>query len=220
MKKLLSVLISTAVVFGMSVTPAFAGTFDPSVQTDLGVMGDEADAPISQQIPVYGYIGPDTTIVDPDPENPDKPPEFNMTDINVAVPVKILWAAFASDNGDITSPTYQIKNLSLDNDLDVSIINFEEMPGINTDAADLKDKLTLKIVSAGSQLGDVDLIDSSHAYTDFKATPYTAPAPLEKGEVGLPKIWNFTIGGEYSGTFDDNQYTPMYNIEFQFELAQ
>ena len=226
LKKLFSVVTATVVAFGMSVTPVFAGSFVPPAQTTTGTAVIQEDGTdTTSDIPVYGYIGPDVVITDGDPGDPDVPPtiEGEPKDINVAVPVKIMWAAFASDEGDVTSPTYYIKNLSYGSygsKIEISVADFD---GANSDAAAVKSGLTLKMIDMDNPTSTVDLLNSSHAYT----TGGTAFVTLNQGASPTSlEVWNFSIGGFFGGDFPGmgsasaiDKYQPEYNLTFKFEVV-
>ncbi len=125
MKKLLTFTLAATMVAGTSLTVAAgAPGFNPPGQEDRSVIFDSDEKKSDDaKIPVYGYVGPDAILIDPNPTEPDSRPEpidpdEIETQINVSVPVKILWAVFDSDVdkttwiGEVTSPDYYIRNNS------------------------------------------------------------------------------------------------------------
>ena len=133
-------------------------TLDATNSNATGVKNDSADGqglvPKGKPIPVYGYVGEDAVITDPDSNDPETPPEELDVDINVSVPVKILWAAFESDGGAVTSPNYRIKNNG-DANLKVTVVNFAST---GTDNNDIDKYLTLNLTGIGSVFSQAELV--------------------------------------------------------------
>ena len=197
--KILAMVMALVCVFAMSTTAFAAGSFDTSTaQTDNDV---ELEAPADADVAVYGYVGEDATISDTDPADPDVAPTVTAsgTVVSVSVPVKVIWAAFASDGGEVTAPAYKITNKSAFA-LDVTLVSF------NADATDdntaVDDKLTLNITGDEMAASDVVGITSSVAYDDALA---------------VDGVWNFSFAGEYTGDFG-TAYTPSYAMVLQFDL--
>jgi hypothetical protein len=247
MKKTLALICTLALLMGvLAPFSAFAaGTFSPGsntlTQTERDILStgpltldgidnetissevigveDEDGAPV----PVYGYVGEDANITDPDPdsEDPTKPPVVSPTGINVSVPTKILWAAFASDDGDVTSPTYQIRNNSTAIDLDVSIAAFTPETDANNPANAKIDKdlvLTLNSTDTG-ELGDTAI----NIFNKKGSTgSYDAPNPLShaSGTPLEPTSWGFTIGGHYYGDFGGVAQSPTYKLTLGFAIHE
>ena len=213
-------------------TTAFAGTFDPPNQVDKGVTGDTTTSPSKDwPITVHGYIGPDTTLTDTDPTDPTVKPDPTDPDmmINVAVPMKILWAAFGTDNGKVTSPNYYVKNLSLSNDVEVTVTGFAPVVADSFDApteAALKDALDLSIISsAGSYTTTPSAIPLifgaaadrtlSRSYLTSASDPVTLDK-LDGADLGSAATWNFNIGGHYYDNITSTTIMPEYNLTFKF----
>ncbi len=144
MKKLLTLTLAATMVAGTSLTAAAgAPGFNPPGQEDQTIdfdSSDENQSPGTADVPVYGYVGPDAVLIDPDPTEPGSTPEPTDPDdveyqINVSVPVKILWAVFESDVdtatgiGEVTSPDYYIRNNSEQLDVTVTATSFTAKSG-------------------------------------------------------------------------------------------
>lgn len=193
------VLLVLCVALLAPATSLAAGSFDPAEPSYQTASGKET-------IPIYGYIGKDTNIVDPDPEDPGVKPE---TEIYVEVPVKIMFAAFESDGGAISSPDYTIKNLSTVNDVKVEIEKFEQRNPV-----DLKGALSLKIVD--EHAGDLvpDLFPSD--YTSAKLLK----ALLPKQAAGSNEnVLAFALGGTWTGPFDSELH-PEFDMTVRFSAER
>ena len=183
-------------------TAAKAGTFDPADQTSTSTNG----AAGKEVIPFYGYIGKDTQIVDPDPENPIIPPE---TEIYVEVPVKVMFAAFESDAGAVSSPDYTIANLSSVNDVKVEIADFVQT---SAPGQGVEDNLSLKLTdNSGTSIVD-GLFPGSYS------SPKTLKAMLPKktGDSG-DNVIGFKIGGTWTGGFD-KEIQPSFDMTLKFSV--
>lgn len=195
-------LLALCVALIVPTTAALAAGFepaDPSYTTTNGADGKEV-------IPVYGYIGQDTEIIDPDPEEPEIPPE---TQVYVEVPVKVLFAAFESDKGAITSPDYTLTNLSTVNDIQVEIANFRQK-----DAADLAGKLTLDITDhAGAELV------AGVFPAEYSSAKLLKDKLSKKVDGSTDNQLGFKIGGVWSGTFNSELH-PSFEMTLQFSVAQ
>ncbi|MCL2332007.1 MAG: hypothetical protein FWC54_00775 [Actinomycetia bacterium] len=199
MKKIIATTLATMMLLSSVAAPAFAagGSIAPSTSyTDI--QGDSAQNAV---IPVYGYVGEDAAITDTDPGNPATPPTVTPYEINVSVPVKIIWAAFQTGGGVVTAPNYSIKNNSANNDLDVTLTSFTARSSSANTAVD--SNLVLNIV--GTQMAQTDVV----GYTG--STPYSAV-------LGKSATWNFTLGGMYSGAYGAD-YNPAYDMTLTFALA-
>lgn len=176
--------------------------FDPADPANTTTNGEDG----KEIIPVYGYIGKDTTIVDPEPENPEVPPE---TEIYVEVPVKVMFAAFESDAGSVSSPNYTITNLSTANDVKVEIENFAQRAN---PAVDLDGKLSLKLTDhAGA-----DLVTSVFP-ADYSSTKLLAGNLPKKADGSDANKLGFAIGGIWSGAFDSELH-PAFDMTLKFSV--
>lgn len=175
-----------------------AGSFDPPAQQSVSSNGTDG----KEVIPVYGYIGKDTSIVDPDPTDPEKPIE---TEIYVEVPVKILFAAFESDAGAVTSPDYTISNLSTVSDIKVEIESFSQR-----NAVDLGGRLSLSLDDyAGSEI-----VPGVFPAAYPPAKPFAAALPKKTGGSSA-NILPFRVGGSWSGGFNAELH-PVFDMVLKF----
>ncbi len=141
MKQLLTLTLAVTMVAGTSLTAAASAPgFNPSGQEDQTVDFDSKEkSSDTADVPVYGYVGPDAVLIDPEPTEPDSKPDPTNPEeveyqINVSVPVKILWAVFDSDVdgsgiGTVTSPDYYIRNNSEQLEVAVSATSFAAQSG-------------------------------------------------------------------------------------------
>ena len=158
----------------------------------------------SEIISVHGYLGPDT-VAPPDPN--ERPP----LEIYVEVPVKILFAAFESDNGEITSPVFTITNLSATSDIKLEIENFEQR---YDPAADLDGKLSLSLQSTDNESLVSDLFPASYSSQKLLSANLSR---LEEGQDS--NRLDFTIGGNWSGPFDTELY-PVFDMTIKISAVE
>lgn len=158
-------------------------------------------------IPVYGYIGEDTEIVDPDPTDPTIPPE---KEIYVEAPIKVLFAAFESDNGAITSAVYAITNLSTVNNVKVELKNFVQR---NNPAVGLEGKLTLDLVDKDG----ATLVEGIFP-ADYITAKLVKETLLKKTEGSTDNTLPFAFGGMWTGTYSD-ELNPVFDMTLQFTTA-
>jgi hypothetical protein len=204
--RLITSLALIALMVSLFTMPAFAAPNLPadsdvsywdirgeSTQTTTGNGPDDADL-----IPVYGYVGETTTLEDTDPEDESVEPTPVENEINVSVPIKIIWAAFESDGGTITAPNYHIRNNSLTKQVKVELTSFTADSSDDNTTVDSDLELILK-----SNGADINLLD-------FVGTPVL--------ENALPSTtnWDFTLGGTYSGEFGATAYQPSYMMVLTF----
>lgn len=198
----IAVLLVVCVALLVPATSLAAGGFDPpepSYTTTNGADGKEV-------IPVYGYIGKDTGITDPDPENPEVKPE---TEIYVEVPVKIMFAAFEGDAGAISSPDYAITNLSTANDVKVEIESFTQRDAANTN---LNGGLALTLVDE----------DGTDIVPDLFPADYTSAKLLKdvlskKADGSAANVLGFALGGTWTGAFDAELH-PEFDMTLKFSV--
>lgn len=190
-----------ALMLALPATGLAAGGFDPPGQSSTTTNGTEG----RQVIPLYGYIGPDTIIVDPDPTDPEVKPE---TEIYVELPVKILFAAFEGNNGAITSPDYTITNLSTANNVRVEIADFAQKGG-----SDLGGQLQLDLVerSGGTLVSGV--FPASYPPTKVFAEN------LSKNNGGSDNVLEFGVGGSWSGDFVGER-NPSFAMTLLFSVVE
>ncbi|MDL2220798.1 hypothetical protein LJC55_03935 [Eubacteriales bacterium OttesenSCG-928-N14] len=198
MKQIIKVMaMGLVAAFLLLPTGALAAQAEPTT-TESGGQGEEV-------IPVYGYIGEDGEIVDPDPTDPTIPPEKQLY---VEVPVKVMFAAFESGNGAITSPDYSITNLSSVNDVKVELKDFSQrQTGANLDGL-----LTLDLTGKDGQqlLGGIFPADYSTAKT-------LAERLAKKSNGSTDNVLQFAFGGNWSGTFGED-INPVFDMTLQFTV--
>ncbi len=202
MKKILALICATTLLFSALATSAFAaGGAIMTTPANRDVQGDSAQ---TTTIPVFGYVGEDATITDPDTGDPNKPPVVTNYEINVSVPVKIIWAAFQSEAPAITAPNYYLKNNSAGNSLSVTLSSFKARATPANTAVD--PKLTLNLT--GTQMSKNSVFAAGNGYTGTSAFPL-AFAPGAQ--------WDFSLSGMYVGTFTTAQ-SPVYDMVLTFAL--
>jgi hypothetical protein len=227
MKKLLTGMLTASIIAALCAGPAFAGVFDPPGQTDAGLLSPTAT---NHPIPVYGYVGEDALIEDPDPADPSATPEVTTYDINIGVPVKILWAAFVSDGGDVTSPEYKIKNYSMSKAVKVSVVNVTKDTNTDNDAVDKYLNLSAHFVKkdgtnltvGGNTNGMYALVTgngTTATYNTVTALITTNIAPVTQA-TGAVDEFRFTLEGTYDTTkWPTAPKQPSYKIQFKFEAV-
>ena len=214
MKKFLSILLVPAFAILLAV-PVFAtSSFDESTaQTDNALTGD---SPTTANIPIYGYIGQNADISDTDPSNPDTAPIItpNGTSISVTVPTKVIFAAFAENGGEISSPDYVITNNSKTSSVTVTLASFTANSGEDNSAVDPSLSLNLKYSY------DAEKEESIFANGTGTTSPIEIVRCLESDQTGSSVFRNsmaFSLSGEYSGSFSADR-TPSYEMVFRFDL--
>jgi len=213
MKKLISALLIIGMIACLS-APALA-EFMPSDGTNTS--HDISDLPFDVTVPVYGYVGPDATIVD----NTD-PPGPPTVILGVSVPVNLLWAAFKSDAGAVTSPNYYIQNNSA-TPVNMKITSFTadtSTPALVTAAGAVNKDLTLKLV--GINGATPVSVWTSNGTT---GTGIASGSPVDLGNLGAlgssTEKRTFTIGGAFPAASipDNTDYRPQYKMVLTFDVA-
>ncbi|MDL2237501.1 hypothetical protein LJC56_06695 [Christensenellaceae bacterium OttesenSCG-928-K19] len=204
MKKTMRLVAVLALCVALLVpATGLAAGFEPESPANTTTNGADG----KEVIPVYGYIGQDTTIVDPDPEKPEVPPE---TEIYIEVPVKVLFAAFESDAGAISSPDYTITNLSTANDVKVEVESFVQRA---TPAVDLNGNLSLKLVDSKG----ADIVGGLFpgAYESAKLLAENLPKKADGSDANR---LGFAIGGTWNGGFASELH-PAFDMTLKFSVA-
>ena len=158
----------------------------------------------AEVIPVHGYVGPDAYVTPPDPEKSE-------TEIYVQVPVQIMFAAFESDAGAVTSPKFTITNLSEVSDVKVEVEQFVQrsFPDVDVDG-----KLSLKLVDFDNQ----DLV--SNLFPADYQTPKLLTGNLSRYVEGVDgNELEFMVGGMWSGTFAD-ELKPAFDMTVKFSAVE
>ena len=156
----------------------------------------------TEVIPVLGYVGPDTVVIDPDDPDP-------TAEIYVEVPTQVIFAAFESGSGIVTSPKYAIKNLSTESDIRVEIESFTQQ---NAETVPLDGKLTLKLVT----YTNTDLVTGLYpaAYPPAQTLADRLPKQVDESE---DNILGFMISGHWSGDFEA-ELQPNFDMTVKFSV--
>ncbi len=142
--------------------------------------------------------------------------------IDVSVPVKLLWASFESDDGDVTSPDYYFYNHS-SYDINVSL---QELTVTDPDGLDLVESTTAKSGAdeVALQLDPVSDTQSGWQMTSRISLMADSSGGL-LGRLAAGSQGYFDITGTYGGYFtafdlDNGDYLqPEYEAVFRFELT-
>jgi len=202
MKKLFSIVLAASFLLCLSV-PAFA-EFKPTDGTNNTI--DVPAAAEDHTVPMYGYVGPDALIIDDPPDDPDAPPTVIL---GVSIPVKLLWAAFESDGGDITSPNYFIQNNS---EFDVKItVKSLAIAASNADHTAVDNKLILTFKGfSDTTFSDVDVWKGS-------ARGGTGAIVGEVIKLAETEKRPFTVGGSVTADLLDGEVYQ--NLKYNLVLT-
>jgi len=217
MKKFIAILTVTALIFTLMAIPVHAA--EPEITklidaTPENVFVQDADGK-NVTIPVYGYVGEDAVITDNDPTNPDVPPEVTTADINVSVPVKIIWAAFESDGGAITAPDYYIKNNSSTegHNLAVTLTKFITENG---HATTIDENLILNI-KIKKDANEADVVIPDVIGIGGELDPKSSETFAET--LANQEVLEFTLTGHYDFDVDNIiAYEPKYQMVLTFAV--
>jgi hypothetical protein len=137
-----------------------------------------------------------------------------IPEINVSVPIKLIFAAFETDSGTITAPNYYIRNHG-EADIDVTVngLTITEDAGLTLAGAppgeDGQIGFWLHGTGPGPPLSDTGYL--TEATSNVLLGTLTA-ADSENDR------WNFTLTGAYQGSFAAAK-KPVYVITFGFALS-
>jgi len=136
--------------------------------------------------------------------------------VEVSVPVKLLFAAFESDKGEVTSPAYFIKNNG-ETDIEVTLSGFEVSDSagvslVNNPASDGQLGLKLKSYSQPNLFPEVSLA-SAQTQSFVLGTLGDKDVTDGSDRMGLK------VGGKYIGSFDVSKQ-PRYMVVFEFEVVK
>jgi hypothetical protein len=224
MKKLLSIILAAAMTLSLAAFPTLAA--DNNLPDDnevvyvklIGQQGAQTSDMHPPEIPVYGYVGPEDELIDPEPEDPDKPPI--VAEVNVSVPVKIIWAAFEPESpgpsAPIAAPNYYIQNHSSKYDLKVKVERFQ--PRVSAGNTGVDGYLELNLIGKANEFELTNVLaDGAGGVPSFPVaggSEIVFSGTLYKGGTK----WGFTLGGTWSGAFNSNAYTPVYDMILLFSL--
>jgi hypothetical protein len=203
MKKIITMLVAT-VVATTTMVGVSANNLPEPVYENKEMDTDNPKA----NVPVFGYIGPDANITDPsdpiDVTDPTIPPTVTpiATDMEVSLPVRLMWAAFASDGGQIKSPTYSIENKSAFA-VDVELTSF------NNTTAEANPAMDAGIV--------ISLTDLNPSATNVVGMTTALPVGTLSAANSTGSSTQFSIGGSYTGSFS-TQYLPTYSMVLTFSI--
>ncbi|MDR1068173.1 MAG: hypothetical protein LBL36_02875 [Clostridiales Family XIII bacterium] len=208
--RLFTSLIVIVMMMALGASSAFAAAdYQGSDFDDIKYKIVKGDDGADTDIPVYGFISEDVDgILDDDSEDEGEQPYLDTYAINVEVPVKLIWAAFEGDEGDITAPDYHITNLSRANDLTVTMTDFV-IKDEDSDATTIDSDLTLNIT--GTQMALADVVGMT-SRTDAYATTL-----FKRVDLSTANTWNFSLGGTWDGDWSTT-YTPQYTMTLKFEV--
>jgi hypothetical protein len=135
-------------------------------------------------------------------------------EIAVSVPTQLMWAAFTSDEGEVSSPEYHLINNG-DTTVRVSLqsLTLTDTGGlslVNSTPAIGQPELNLEIVGTGSSLGfDSGLLHAFLANVSL--------CTLGAGGSASDR-YDFAFAGYFSGVFSAVPYETSYTATFRFEL--
>jgi hypothetical protein len=216
MKKILAAVAALALMMSISVSPAFAavetesgsGSFpNPVNESRRGSYEDVNNGGSGVTIDVNGYVGDDGDM--------DEGGDVNPYDINVSVPTKLAWAAFASDAGAIYSPEYEIKNNSRSNRLKVSMLSFGETTNTGIPVGGTSGlTLYIKPVSGGLVgITNQNILTQSIFNGSGKVISPSAG-------LNVNTSMKFKFDGSYKGQFAAQPKNPKYEMVLLFEKYQ
>jgi len=202
MKRIIAIFTAIALVAAFATVPAFA---DYSLPADDKIMYDDVQSKsdyAEQEVPVWGYIGEDAEI-----DDGGTPTTYI---INVSVPTLILWAAFETDTGSVTAPSYTIKNLSTKNEVDIVMTSFT---ATGSDNAVVDKNLTLGVKVGSAPAIPVVTPGTVAGYPAVDKEFGTLAKRTEAGD-----SLTFSFEGSWSGDFEDGPYSPLYSMTLTFSV--
>lgn len=143
---------------------------------------------------------------------------YNEPVIDVSVPIKMMFAAYESDGGQVTSQAYSFKNNSSFN-VDVAltaVTAMEEKDNVALAGGEGRvegNKLSLSLAPIGSEgFNEVNLIEN------MNDEEYIGTLKGKNNTSG--QVMNFTIEGTYFGSFEGKPKWPGYSLEFAFKMSR
>lgn len=204
LRRIVPFALAIVMMFGVTSTAMAAGSVLTEPGEKQNYTATSPNSKVEADIYVYGYVGEDAVISDPKPGMKAVEPVIikTGTDVSVSVPTKVVWAAFASDAGDITSPEYKITNNSSKIDLDAYLVSFTSSATADNTAVD--SKLVLDMSSTKfSKVQNLRGISSK----------------INLGILSRSETWDFKLSGRYTGVFGKS-YEPKYNMVLEFKLSE
>jgi hypothetical protein len=207
MRKILASIAALALMMSISISPAFADAPGGVWTSPDTIYEDErGGSPIDRTVPMKGYVGEDASITKDDGT-------VTSYEINVSVPTTVLWAAFASEGGTISSPTYEIINNSSTRAVRVTLVSVGDA-ALNGITAANKVQLNISNVAGGGS--DYVTMQNKNNITNG-------------GGAGTALITSLAakkkIRFEFKGTVSSDQFNagngatkqPTWNMMLQFE---
>ena len=191
-KKAIAIILTLALIM---TTWTFAAEEKPEQEQEQQAVTEETGI-----VPVYGYLGTDTTVIVPEPDD-------SATEIYVEIPMKLLFAAFESDGGAISSPTYTITNLSTANDVRVEIESFAQRNEVDVP---LEGQLSLKLVTEEGEDLVTGLFPSEGLLNEALAERLA-----RQGEETEDSQLLFMVGGTWDGPLD-RELQPVFDMTLRF----
>jgi hypothetical protein len=137
-------------------------------------------------------------------------------EINVSVPIKLLFAAFESGEGTVTSPDYHIINNG-NSAINVSVTGISIDPGNGAGLTPVN-KGTVDAMSDGEIRLRLNQTGGSLASTDYLTeSPVTQSLGMLGAKNTANATWDFNVTGDYKGDFNTNR-EPSYTVNFSFSL--
>ena len=191
-RKILASILALCIMVSISAV-AFA-TEEPDPNPTHRPVTVESDV-----IPIFGHIGSDSAVIDPEPE------------IYVEVPLRLVFAAFESEAGVISSPRYTITNLSAISDVKIEI---ESLTQTNDATVPLNDNLSLEFLTHENEVLLPDLFPSDYLSPKL----FQENLPKATADSDDNKLY-FMLGGFWSGAFDQD-LQPSFDMTVKFSIAQ
>lgn len=139
--------------------------------------------------------------------------------VEVSVPVKMIFAAYESDGGAVTSPTFNFENHSrFDVDVSLSSVSYAAKNGENIALAGQgeeyeNERLWLAITPTDTErFNTVDMVDPQGGQKYI--------GKLAGRDDAAGRVMDFILDGRYYGSFEGDGKWPAYNAEFVFEISQ
>lgn len=222
MKKLMTITLALVMALSLSAIPAFAGEKGVDDLTGESSYTNQKDAAKETTIiiPAFGYTGEDAIVSHDVADDADDEGDISVApvyEINVTVPVKVIWAAFKSDNNDIAAPDYHISNNSTFNDLKVTLVKFTAKAGSEAENTAVDKDRTLNLKSSGEHFGDTVALIASGSSAEYKYTDGTSPFG---NSLAKKDTWNFSFGGTYGSepSVFDEPHRPQYDMQLKFAV--
>lgn len=137
----------------------------------------------------------------------------SLISLNVSIPVKMMFASFATDDGNVTSPIYEITNGSAVN-VNVYLDTFDTIndDGVSLTASQEPDKLQLNLLGGNAFSGYA--LNGLQTGSQTNTLLGTLGNQNTDGSTGT--LW---FGGKYVGAFSATPKLPRYSTTLMFELV-